>query len=180
MSDTETAVSRLYLKEARFWLAANVARIEHCLGQLSEEQLWWRPHKSMNSVANLVLHLSGNIRQRIVSTVGGEPDVRDRPSEFSERGPIAKAELLGRLQQVAAEADSILARLDADGLVEPRRYQGLNRVFDGTALSTVLHCLVHLGGHAQEIIHMTRIQLGEEYQFQMTPSPTDDSGQETN
>lgn len=45
---------------------ACVGQIVHCLEQLSEEQVWWRPHESMNSIGNLVLHLTGNIRQEII------------------------------------------------------------------------------------------------------------------
>ncbi|MCP3696766.1 MAG: DUF1572 domain-containing protein, partial [Planctomycetaceae bacterium] len=52
--------------------------ITHCLDQLNDDQTWWRPSESMNSIANLLLHLSGNVRQWIVSGVGGAPDVRKR------------------------------------------------------------------------------------------------------
>jgi hypothetical protein len=38
-------------------LSRSVEKIKHCLDQLDEEQLWWRPHESMNSIANLILHL---------------------------------------------------------------------------------------------------------------------------
>jgi Protein of unknown function (DUF1572) len=34
-------------------------KIEHCLGQLTDEQVWSRPCPEMNSIANLLLHLNG-------------------------------------------------------------------------------------------------------------------------
>jgi hypothetical protein len=43
----------------------------------------------MNSISNPILHLCGNLRQWIVAGVGGEADIRQRPKEFSERGPIS-------------------------------------------------------------------------------------------
>ena len=168
-------VAQIYVAEMQYWLTNNVGKIKHCLSQLTDEQIWWRPQESMNSIANLILHLCGNIRQRIVATVGGEPDHRDRPSEFTEQGPIPKAELMRRLDEVAEGADAVLAQLGADQLVEARRYQGLSKVFDGTVLSTVQHCLLHLGGHAQEIIYITRLQLGEGYKFQVMPSPPEEN-----
>ncbi len=76
-----------------------------------------------------------------------------------------------RLDEGAKAAGAVLAGLDADQLAEARRYQGLSRVFDGTVLSTVQHCLLHLSGHVQEIIFITRLQLSEEYEFQVAPSP---------
>jgi hypothetical protein len=172
---TSEELARTYVAETQYWLTNNVGKIKHCLNQLTDEQIWWRPQESMNSIANLILHLCGNIRQRIVATVDGKPDNRDRPSEFTERTPIPKAELMRRLDEVAEGADAVFARLDSDQLVEARRYQGLSKVFDGTVLSTVQHCLLHLSGHVQEIIHITRLQLGEGYEFQMVPSPRHES-----
>ena len=71
-------------------LEASVGKIRHCVAQLSDEQLWWRPAESMNSIGNLVLHLAGNLRQWIVSGVGGETDTRERGREFAERGLVSR------------------------------------------------------------------------------------------
>jgi Protein of unknown function (DUF1572) len=65
-------------------------RIKHCLGQLTDEQIWWRSHPSLNSIGNLILHLCGNVRQWIVAGLGSAADSRNRSAEFSERGPISK------------------------------------------------------------------------------------------
>ena len=171
---TAEELARTYVADTRSWLASNTGKIKHCLNQLTDDQVWWRPQESMNSIANVILHLCGNIRQRIVATVGGEPDNRDRPREFAERGPIPKSELIHRLSEVAELAEEVLAGLRIEQLIEPRRYQGLNREFDGTVLSTILHSLLHLSGHTQEIVYITRLQLGDNYEFQVTPSPPDE------
>ena len=63
-------------------LAAALGRIAHCVGQLTDDQLWSRPTPAMNSIGNLMLHLAGYVRQLIVAGVGGEPDIRDRQAEF--------------------------------------------------------------------------------------------------
>ena len=156
-----SSVGRAFLDVARRQLAERADRIGHCVGQLDDAQLWWRPQESMNSVANILLHLCGNLRQWIVSGVGGEPDVRDRPGEFSERRAIPRAELLGRFRAVVAQVDAVLAEFDEGRLLEPRRIQG----FDETLLSAIWHSLEHLGGHTQEIIYITRLQLGDRYRF---------------
>jgi hypothetical protein len=62
----------------------------------------------MNAIGNLMLHLHGNIGQWLVAGLGGIHDVRDRPSEFAERGPIAKEDLLHRLEQVVAHAQDAM------------------------------------------------------------------------
>ncbi len=120
----------------------------------------------MNSIANIVLHLCGNLRQWIVAGLGGAADVRDRPAEFAERAPIPRDELIRRLATAVAESDTVLARTAAGQLLEARRVQG----FDGTVLSTVFDSLAHLAGHTQEIVFATRLQLGDAYRLAWTPA----------
>jgi hypothetical protein len=159
-------LGRAYIDQARRHLADRTDRIKHCLGQLDDAQVWWRPHGSLNSVGNLVLHLCGNLRQWVVSGVGGAPDVRDRPAEFSEQGPIPRAELIRRLDAVAGEADAALASLEESRLLEPRRIQG----FDESVMSAIWESLTHLSGHTQEVVYITRLQLGDRYEFAWVPS----------
>src|SRR2546430_13916452 len=80
--------------EAATQLEKALDRIKHCVAQLSNEQVWRRPQPSLNSIGNLILHLCGNVRQCIVSGVGGAKDNRNRPAEFAECGPIPKEELI--------------------------------------------------------------------------------------
>ena len=161
-----TDVTAGFVAESRRNLIAAHSRIEHCLGQLSEEQVWWRPQPGMNAIGNLLLHLSGNVGQWIVSAVENTPTTRDRPSEFAERGPIAKAVLRGRLAETVARAAAVMEGIrTADALLAPRRIQGN----DTCVLAAIYHSVSHFEGHAQEIIGMTRQMLGEKYQFLWTP-----------
>jgi uncharacterized damage-inducible protein DinB len=159
-------IGPLYLAASRHRLAECVKQIKHCLGQLSDEQVCWRPQDSMNSIANLVLHLCGNVRQWIISGVGGEPDIRDRPREFSERSLIPKAELTRLLDEIAGQADAVLAGVTDQQLRERRRIQE----FDATVVSAIFDSLSHFRGHSQEIVYITRLQLGEGYQFGWVPT----------
>jgi len=167
MAATTTAqdVSKALVSGARHQLDEGLAKIEHCVAQLSDEQLWWRPRPDMNSIANLMLHLAGNLRQWIISGTGGAPDVRDRPGEFAERSGSPKAEVLAKLKDVVSQCDAILARLGPDELVARKRIQG----FDVTVTDAIFDVVPHFRGHMQEIIHMTRTQLGERYRFKFVP-----------
>ena len=146
-----------------------VKKIAHCVNQLSDEQVWWRPAASMNSIANLILHLCGNIRQWITAGVGGVEDTRIRPQEFSERGPIEKDELLRRLDTTVTEAKAAIVNASAANLVDRRRIQG----FDVTGLAAMFHSVAHFRGHTQEIVHLTRSQLGDDYKFDFVPTTTE-------
>jgi hypothetical protein len=146
-------------------LKACLETITHCVDQLSEEQLWWQPHASMNSIGNLLLHLAGNVRQWILSGVGGAADVRDRPAEFARQDPIPKAALVKRLEEAVAEATAVLARAGASDMLSVRRIQG----WDVTGWQAIFSCVPHFQGHTQEIISLTRMQLGDAYRFEWQP-----------
>jgi Protein of unknown function (DUF1572). len=151
--------------EAVLELERAAGTIRHCMEQLSEEQVW-RRKEGMNSVGNLMLHLAGNIRQYFVSGVGGAADVRERPTEFSEQGPIPKKQLMGRLEAAVNESVAALARAKtAAELVRVRRIQSSEM----TALGAIFRSLPHFRGHTQEIIHMTREMVGDAYRFAWTP-----------
>src|ERR1700691_4570903 len=101
----ESNISAEFIAANRHTLSEGMRKIEHCVNQLTGDQIWWRPKPDMNSIANLMLHLSGNLRQWIIAGVGGEKDVRNRPKEFADRSGRPKAEILGILAKVVSEAD---------------------------------------------------------------------------
>ena len=158
--------------EAGNELTSALGKIKHCLDQLTDEQVWWRSHASLNSIGNLILHLCGNVRQWVVAGLGGAADLRDRPAEFTERGPIPKADLLGKLDSVVGEAKEVLGKLTARQLLEARRIQG----FDVTGLAAIFDSVPHFRGHTQEIVHLTRLQLGDAYKFAWTPTTPEQGG----
>jgi uncharacterized damage-inducible protein DinB len=162
----ETALAKVVGDELGHELGEAQDRIGHCLGQLSEEQVWSRPTEAMNSVGNLLLHLTGNVRQWLVSGLGGTSDDRDRPAEFAERRHLAKADLWDRLKATVDAARAVLAARTAEEWLRPRRIQGFEVTGVGAAVSSV----AHFRGHTQEIVHMTRTLLGDRYRFAWTPA----------
>jgi hypothetical protein len=165
MTPTSDQITASVGQAAANELADAFAKITHCLDQLTDEQVWWRPQPSLNCIGNMVLHLCGNLRQWIVCGVGGALDTRDRPREFSERGPIPKAELLRRLNEIVGHSQSALGALSANRILEHRRIQAT----DQTAISAILDSVPHFRGHTQEIVLMTRMQLGDAYRFLWVP-----------
>src|SRR5437867_12788973 len=121
--DHNTAES--FLRQARHSLARfHLPRIARCLRLLSDREVWWRPNAASNSAGNLVLHLIGNVRQWIISGIGGAPDSRKRSAEFSTRQGASGAELISELEGVFVEADTVLSAVASDALLERRMIQG--------------------------------------------------------
>ncbi len=146
-------IGRTFIASSRAYFAADyLPKIERCLDLLTDEQIWWRANPQSNSIGNLLLHLSGNVRQWIVCSLGGASDQRDRDSEFAERSIIPRDELLARLKQTLSEADATLAKFDPDKLLERRVIQGL----DVTALEAIFHVVEHFSMHVGQILYITK------------------------
>ncbi len=136
-------------------------RIQRCLHELSEDDVWWRAHETDNSVGNLILHLSGNVRQWIISGIGGAADTRDRPREFSERGPVPKTDLWKTLEMTLLEANQTLENFDASKLLELRHIQK----YDVTCLDAISHVVEHFAQHVGQIIYITKLRKGIDLKF---------------
>jgi uncharacterized damage-inducible protein DinB len=136
-------------------------RIETCLSGLAEEQIWARSSENENAIGNLVLHLSGNVRQWIVSGVGERPDTRQRDAEFAARGGGRGAELVARLKEAVEEASGILAELPPERLGERIVVQH----YDVTVLEAIYHVVEHFSGHTGQIIFATKMMTGPDLGF---------------
>ena len=132
---------------------------------LSDEQVWWRRRGNSNSVGNLVLHLEGNVRQWIISGLGGAPDCRERDKEFAARGPTARRALLMRLRRTVQKACRALAKLTPRDLAHERVTQG----FRVTGLNAVLHVTEHFAHHTGQIIFATKLLSGKDLKFTRLP-----------
>ncbi len=57
-------LAKEFITRSRSLLTSDcLPKIERCLENLSDEQVWWRANPESNSIGNLLLHLSGNARQ---------------------------------------------------------------------------------------------------------------------
>ena len=142
-----------------------VPRIRRCVELLSEEQLWEKPGPHGNSVANLLLHLAGNVRQWIMVGIGDEPDLRDRDAEFRRnRDEVQKtgAELMSDLEDTVSEAVQIVEELGPQNLLEVHTFQDR---YEESVLGAVLHVMEHFSGHAGQIYAYSKQTLGIDLKF---------------
>lgn len=151
-----------FVNQSRQYLRAEyLPRVRRCLEELPTEDLWWRPNPVSNSVGNLVLHLAGNIRQWIVSGIGGEPDVRERETEFAADGGADLADLLAHLEATLESVDGVLADLEPGRLGDRIRVQGN----DVTVLEALYHAVEHFSMHVGQIIYITKLRTGSDLRF---------------
>jgi uncharacterized damage-inducible protein DinB len=136
-----------------------------CLQQLTEKDIWWRPNAASNSAGNLVLHLCGNVRQWIVAGLGENPDVRERDSEFAERGPLPRKLLVVQLQGTIREACEVLRRLPEASLSRKFVIQG----FHVRGVEAVAHVVEHFAYHTGQIVFLTKLKRGKDLKFTHLP-----------
>ncbi|SRR5579871_1926252 len=152
--------SEIVLKWAADKLEQSCARIETCLDKLTPEQIWARSGDHENAAGNLVLHLTGNVRQWILHGVGDQPDIRQRDSEFEARS-MDVAELKSRLRATVEEAAAVIRATSPARLSE----RVLLQKYDVTVLEAILHVVEHFSGHTGQIIFITKFLTGEDLGF---------------
>ena len=136
-------------------------KIESCLSALSDDDIWWRAHETNNSIGNLILHLSGNIRQWIFHHLGGNEFVRNRDTEFSERDHIPAADLIQHLREAVSDVDSVLKAFPTTHLLNIYTIQG----YSVTGFEAILHITEHFSYHTGQIIFITKLRTGKDLKF---------------
>ncbi len=157
-----TSIAGALVETCRFHLIEkSLPRLKKVVPLLTLEELWRRPNDASNSVGNLLLHLNGNVRQWIVSGLGGAPDTRERAREFSEREEIPGDELLERLERTLLEAETVMKDLDSRELLSTRRIQGS----DETGVSALVHVVEHFSYHVGQITYFVKSVKGRDTGF---------------
>ncbi len=143
-----------FLDRSRYYLTHEYpVKIRHALREVPGTAVWRRENDSSNSIGNLLVHLTGNIRQWIVGGLGGLPVERDRASEFARcDGPDSEILMLG-LESVIRDADSVLATLSEHDLVRPFTIQGR----ETTGLAAIYHVVEHFAMHTGQIILLAKL-----------------------
>ena len=162
----ERALAATFCKDARSQLQKYTPRIVRCLQLLSEKDIWWRPNDVSNAAGNIVLHLCGNVRQWILSGLGGAPDHRERDKEFSEQGPLPRHALISQLKSTVKEACQTISGASAKTLSREFEIQG----FRVSGLVAIAHVCEHFAYHTGQIIYLTKLKRGRDLQFTRLPS----------
>jgi uncharacterized damage-inducible protein DinB len=132
------------------------SQIARCIAQLTEEQMWHRGGDHENSIANLLLHLEGNMRQWILHGVDRQPDVRRRDDEFSLTPTMTSAEAHALFTATLAEVCSTIATLDPARLPEMTNPQPTGTWPECTILDAIYRVVCHVHHHAGQIILLTK------------------------
>lgn len=146
--------TKSYTTAAIFRLNESLERIITCVQKLEDTQLWSAPNESLNSVGNLVLHLSGNITQYVIAGLGKTSDSRNRAAEFNTTG-LSKQALIDTISNTIDSANAVLGKLNDTDLLERKNIQG----FELNGIDIILHVVEHCSYHTGQITLWTKYLL---------------------
>ncbi len=145
------------------FLSASVKRMQHsaddinrCLDKLTDEQIWHRGGDHENSIANLLLHLEGNLRQWFLHGIDGQPDLRKRDSEFTLAPSQQSVEVRRRFAATLAECRKVVGSLPPERLLEKIDPQPGGGWGSMTILESIDRVIGHLQLHQGQIILLTK------------------------
>lgn len=151
--DKEARLIEELVKNALYRMDENTRMIKQSFYEISEEQLWQKPNASLNSIANLVLHLCGNITQYIISSLGENEDIRQRDAEFSASGGYTKTEILKKLEDTVDTAKRVIFDANPEQLVRLRSVQG----FSFSGVGVIIHAIEHYSYHTGQIAFWVKL-----------------------
>jgi len=136
-----------FINQSVYRINENTKRILKCLNEIDETEIWLRSNENSNSLGNIILHLCGNIRQYVISSLGETGDIRIRDEEFSARDGFNKNELSLKIESTANEAVRIIKNLNEERLLKIYSVQG----FDLSGIGIIIHVTEHYSYHTGQI-----------------------------
>jgi uncharacterized damage-inducible protein DinB len=154
-SGNGASVSEEFIEASIVFLSQDfLPKMVHCLENMTDDQIWWRPNEQSNSAGNLVLHLCGNLKQWIVSGLGGSKFRRDRDAEFATREHVPKAELIAEIEAVVREVENEFRKFPTGQLLVRYPIQA----YRVSALQAIYHVVEHFSYHLGQILYIYKLQ----------------------
>ena len=122
-----------------------------------DETLWRTLPGITNSAGNLVLHLEGNLREYIGRQLGQIPYSRNRPVEFTAKGP-GRQELINRVEELRRTIPTVIASLPPATMEAQYPETVLEKPLSTHAF--LIHLYGHLNWHLGQIDSLRRALSG--------------------
>lgn len=139
-------------------------RIKLVLEQLSDEEVNWRPNESSNSIANLIIHIDGNIKERIGKGINNKDFTRHRDEEFevvtktnSELNEILEKSFYDLIETTNGMTDSLMEQTQ------------IIRNMERTNLDVLVQCATHFSEHLGQILYIGKMIKNHDYKSTSIP-----------
>ena len=149
-----------FKENSNYRLQESLRMITLAFDKIDDTLLWKKPNTTGNSLGNQILHLCGNMTQYIISSLGEQPDLRQRDTEFEAKDGYTKDELLQKLTTTVQQATTIIHEASETQLLQKRDVQGFHFSGIGVIIHAVEHCSYHTGQIAFWVKQLTNNDLG--------------------
>jgi uncharacterized damage-inducible protein DinB len=153
---SHNAIADNFLAFAAARMRLSQKDIARCLDKLSDEQINRRGGDHENSIANLLLHLEGNMRQWILHGIDDQPDVRQRDDEFALAPSAQPGDIRARFDETLEEACRVIAALAPERLLTVIDPQPTGTWRHTTILEAIFKVVGHVETHTGQIILLTK------------------------
>jgi uncharacterized damage-inducible protein DinB len=153
---SHNAVADNFLAFAATRMRLSQKDVARCLDKLSEEQINHRGGDYENSIANLLLHLEGNMRQWILHGIDDQPDVRQRDAEFALSPSTKPDDARAQFNATLEEACRVIAALAPERLLTILNPQPTGTARHTTILEAIFKVVGHVEMHTGQIILLTK------------------------
>ncbi|SFS75112.1 DUF1572 family protein [Paenibacillus sp. BC26] len=133
-------------------------RMQSVLEQLNDDEVNWRPNESSNSIANLIVHISGNINERVLNGILKRNTVRNRDEEFEELHRT-QPELL----DITRDSFTIMIESIKDMSTEDWHKMQVVRNKERTHLEVLIQCAAHFSEHLGQLFYIAKMIKNTEY-----------------
>ena len=133
----------------------NIERTNTCIKLLGKKDIHFRPNENCNSVAMLIQHINGNIRQWLISPLTNKKFKRKRKQEFIENKNISKEDLLSITEELRNDIINTVDYINEEYLIREFTIQG----FHTSGYGIVNHVTEHFSYHCGQITLLTKMIL---------------------
>ncbi|TVZ51666.1 DinB family protein [Dokdonia sp. Hel_I_53] len=139
----------------------NVRMVSIALSKIQEEEIWTKQNRSLNTLGNMLLHICGNLKQYVLSSIGGEADDRDRDLEFEVEDGFSRDELLQKLLFITSSVNKTISEATDEQLLTTYNVQG----FQFSGIGAILHAVEHFSYHTGQISFQVKLIIDEPLGF---------------
>lgn len=128
------------------------------IDQLNDTDLNWRPNESSNSIANLVVHIQGNVNERILNGIQQTSIIRNREEEF-DIVIKSKDELIDITKSTYKYVIETIQTMSDETWLRSQLVRGKER----TNLDILIQCATHFSEHLGQMMYIAKMLKNHDY-----------------
>ena len=138
------------------------------IDQITEEDIVWQSTQASNSIANLLSHIRGTVRQRLETIFYDVPDDRDRDTEFEPGLHLSKEQAYMYAQDSFDVILDVLEKLQADPELwlwqpyldkPPLTFSAINN--EASMVDLMVQMVREVNTHTGQILYIAKMRKGQ-------------------